>query len=309
MNPDGRYYKVHAAFSGTTAQVGPYVDDSKAVLGMKDVGKFKDTDLNLSQCTALPRCTASFLDSQVTAAAFILQRTFGVIPIDQERRKDKAVRDAATRLQSVRTRGGIVADVTGLGKTDESLLALSYLALYGEHSGREHRPHLLAVPNGPVLGQWADKIFEQYGDLDLIISSDERPTRSRYEEHWVSATAMREAPTSVRNWPSHLHYVFNLEDRRASRTVILTPYDSHAARTLDEVWVDKGSEARQNVLAVPDCTTKNRKRVMKERRQRKNELQNQEPIFSSKWRGRFESVWLRRRTEAGLRRMETKSSK
>ncbi|KAL8646788.1 MAG: hypothetical protein Q9210_005932 [Variospora velana] len=291
MNADGRYYQIQAAFSGSNANVGPFVEVSKIALAMKVCCKYRNTDLDGSLCTALPGCKRTFLDSQITAAAFIIQRTYGGIPVPEERRVIPEVAVALDALKSIKTSGGFLADVTGLGKTDEALLALSWCAVYGDHS-HGHRPHLITTPNGAVFAQWAEKIWQDYRDVQLIISNDERPSDQKYQDCWVSSTAMREAPADLRNWPEHLRYIFDPADPRASRAVILTPYDSHMARTVGLVWVDKDSAERKEALALPDQTFKSRKKLRQEKKARAKELYHQEPIFVSRWKGIFEFVWL-----------------
>ena len=82
-------------------------------------------DLDQNQTTTLPKCKAQFLDAQVTGAAFMLQRTCGGIPVSRERANQPEVALACSELQSIRTFGGYVVDVTGFGKTETSLLFAS----------------------------------------------------------------------------------------------------------------------------------------------------------------------------------------
>ena len=231
------------------------------------------------------------MDSQITGAAFMIQRSYGHIPVDSERLKDPAVAAAASKMHCIKTSGGFLGDVTGLGKTDETMLAVSYNALYGEHADG-HKPHLITMPNGAVFSQWQNKIWSDYQDLQLIISNDERPSEAKFQDCWVSSTAMREAPASLKNWPQILRYTFDPKDPRASKVVILTPYNSHVARTVAVQWVDKNHADRKNALALPYRNTKFRKTLENERKARKTDLRYQEPIFTSKWKDVFESVWL-----------------
>ncbi|KAL8834745.1 MAG: hypothetical protein Q9170_003622 [Blastenia crenularia] len=292
MMTDGRYYQVHGAFSGAQSQVGPFVDASKTVLGMTVSGKHHTGEtLDQNRCIPLPKCKAQFLDSQVTGATFILQRMYGTIPVGKDRSKLQDVARAVMQLESIRTCGGFLADITGLGKTDESLLALSWSAVYGDHTDG-HRPHLAVVPNGTVFNQWQEKIWNDYRDLTLIVSNDNKPSDHRFAENWVSSTAMREAPDTLRNWPSHLKYIFDKTDPRSSKVVILTPYDSHATRTIALDWVDKKDPKRTEALALPDHNSDSRERIKRERTKRPEVLQSQEPIFRSKWKGIFECIWL-----------------
>ena len=100
---------------------------------MKVTGKHGlHKDLNQSIATTLPKCTANFLDTQITGAAFMLQRTYGYILVSAERANDLQVAAALRQMRSIRTYGGYLVDVTGLGKTDTSLLyvlIMLYMAL------------------------------------------------------------------------------------------------------------------------------------------------------------------------------------
>ena len=49
---------------------------------------------------------------------------------------------------------------------------------------------------------------------------------------------MREAPDKLDKWPERLLYVSDPQNPRASKTIILSPYDSHASRTMRTEWVD-----------------------------------------------------------------------
>lgn len=171
-----------------------------------------------------------------------------------------------------------MVDVTGMGKTDESLLFLSLYALYGDHSDG-HRPALIITPNGAVFNQWVTKIFDIYRDLTIIISNDDRPSDSRFIKNWVSSTAMREAPLRLDNWPEHLRFVFDTKDPRASKIVIISPFDSHSSRRMEVVYVPKST------LQDKKTTTSQRAARSKTKRGKKNPLE--EGIYVSKWKGRF----------------------
>ena len=267
------------------------VEPSKVVLGMKTVGKHGQAEiLDQSKCTTLPRCKASFLDSQVTGAVFMLQRSYGYVPVDSVRANDPEVAKACESLNSVKTGGGYLVDVTGFGKTDTACLFVSQHALYSGHS-TGHRPTLIVVPNGAVFSQWQGKIYEKFPDLTLIVSNDDRPSEAKYLQSWVSSTAMREAPSKLDNWPADLKYVFDPKDPRASKVVILTPYDSHSARTVGIDWVHKTEEVRSSAMALPNTKTKSKREKRAEMKSREG-YADCEPVFVSKWKGVFCMVIL-----------------
>ena len=233
MDLEGRYYEVQAAFTGAETQVGPYIDVSKTALRMQTVGKHRHhSELDISRCKTLPGCDMTFLDSQITGMAFMLQRSTGGVPVSSQRAAIADIAEAQNKLRSIRSFGGFLVDVTELGKTDTSLGFASQYTLYADH-GHCHKPLLIVVPNGAVFSQWSEKIYDHYKDLMLIISNDSKPSEAKFLKDWVSATAMREAPDKLNNWPTHFQFIFNTEDPRASKAVILSPYYSHALRTVE----------------------------------------------------------------------------
>ncbi|KAL8841352.1 MAG: hypothetical protein Q9170_000983 [Blastenia crenularia] len=291
MESTGRHYQMLSAFTGSESQVGPMVDPCKVALGMRTVGKHGQLKiLDQSTCDTLPDCKGTFLDSQITGAAFMLQRSYGYIPVDKARAEDSEVAKACESLKSIKTGGGFLVDATGFGKTDTACLFAAQHGLYGDHSNG-HKPMLLVVPNGAVFGQWASKLRSQFPSLNLIISNEDRPSETKYLSSWVSSTAMREAPEKLDNWPAHLRYVFDTSDPRASKTIVLTPYDSHSSRTVGIEWVDKHDPAKKAAMAVPALKGKYLKREKAKMRQ-EAEANEKEPIFVSRWKGRFRCVIL-----------------
>lgn len=271
QSPDlSRHYQVQAAFTGADTQVGPPVEPCKFVFGMRTVGKHGHHKvLDISTCDTLPGCDINFLDSQINAAAFMMQRSTGGIPVSPERAQDPEVAAAQIRLRSIRTYGGWLVDATGFGKTNTCLLFLSQWALYGDHKNG-HKPTLIVVPNGAVFSQWCEAIWEHFRDLRLIISNDTKPAESKYLNSWISSTAMREAPTSLEKWPESLKYVFDPKDPRASRTVFVTPWDTHKDRTMVTEYITSSQK-------VGESRGKKKKR--------KKSYAEEEPVFTTRWKG------------------------
>lgn len=243
---------------------------------MRTVGKHETlNELDVSVCDTLPGCDIRFLDSQINGAAFMLQRSLGYIPISPERATDEEISTATKSLDSICTQGGYLVDSTDFGKTMTALLFANYYAEYADHS-TGHRPISIITPNGAVLGQWVDIKCRHFRGLTPILSCDDRPPQPKYLSNWVSSTAMREAPGCLDQWPPDLEYVFDTKDPRASKTVIITPYDTHKERTLMTTWkktkkakVDKGDEQAKG---------------------KRKKHYDEEPIFESKWRGRYSLV-------------------
>ena len=127
-------------------------------------------------CSAIPTCKVQFLDTQITGAAFMLQRTIGYIPPTKH---DVSHNDPeSARLSSLVTHGGIVADTMGLGKTFLALLFINYLALYGQPC--QHKPTLILAPNGVVLNQWLEAIYRSFPDLAILLVHGERPSSVKF---------------------------------------------------------------------------------------------------------------------------------
>ena len=119
-----------------------------------------------------------------------------------------------------------------------------------------HHPMLLVVPNGAVFAQWQSKIYSNYPDLHLIIANSDKPTESKYRLHWISGSAMREAPATLNDWPQHLQYISDPTDDRASKAVLLTTYDTLARRTTEVQWVRKDDEHRRTLSRYPIKTAR-----------------------------------------------------
>jgi hypothetical protein len=241
-----RFYDIQYAFSGSASQAGPFVDLSKAIMGAKFASKHGQAKvLDRSTCSTIPGCKVSFLDSQINGAVFMLQRSCGTVPITAQFIQDEAICKAASDLKSCRTWGGFVLDTMGFGKTYMALLFLNYYAMHARPTNG-YRPHLIVVPSGIVLDQWIKAIYDAFPDLTLILAHGERPHAAKYAQNWISATAMREAPASLTNFPSHLTYIFDKSNPTAAKTVLLTSPETLQSRTLQKtVYMDNRGKQRK----------------------------------------------------------------
>ncbi|KAL1623787.1 hypothetical protein SLS54_004248 [Diplodia seriata] len=292
-----RHYEITSAFSGSMLQTGLAVRDSRLLLGLKTSGHHEhDPSLELSATTSLNITSFSFLDHQASGAAWMLQRTLGFVPNYSGRPDDDdEVEKAMEACKGQRTYGGILADGTGAGKTATACLFASAFAKYmtsrtvqeaeevkavssDEEDESEmgemeddgmHRPILLLTFNGPVLKQWQTAIYDHFPELELIVSYDEKPTSEHMRDSWVSKGAMEAAPHDLEQWPKNLRYVFDRTDPRASRTVILCPYDTWVARSLTTFWEEPTDDNRREARYV--------------RKLRKEMV----PRYESKWEGVF----------------------
>ena len=167
----------------------------------------------------------------------MVQRSCGIIPIDRAQRRDRKVYAAASSLDGLQTFGGLVVDTMGFGKTRTGLLFLSYFSLCASQNRidflpqNDFRPSLCLAPSGIVLGQWKDTM-RMFPTLITIIAYGEKPSDPNEARNWVSATAMREAPAKTTHWPKHLRFVFDRQNPKACYVVLLSSYETFAARTL-----------------------------------------------------------------------------
>ena len=89
---DGRYYQIQAASTGAETKVGPIIELCKIALEMETIGKHGlHAQLDISKCSTLPKCDWGFLDSQINAMAFMLQRSTGGIPVSADRVKNLGI--------------------------------------------------------------------------------------------------------------------------------------------------------------------------------------------------------------------------
>jgi hypothetical protein len=125
--------------------------------------------------------------------------------------------------------GCIVAEGTGLGKTRQTAAALA-LTIEEFPAGEKgtHLPTFMITPGGPVLEQWV-KELNIYPNLKVIVSNDFKPSNAAQAYKWVSRMKMRYPETE---WPDHLSYDLDTDNPVASKTVIVTPFDTHSVWTL-----------------------------------------------------------------------------
>lgn len=237
---------IQNAFMTSRECTGPYVEDSRVLLGMVQEGTHLNTGLPIFKCSLLPNCGMKFLDSQITAAAFMLQKSFGVIPHFPGQGVDTTtMQSARKRLRCAATSGVILAEGTGMGKTLATLLAfalsveaiisLNSATIRQSQTGLErvvsHIPSLLVCPSSLVLSQWIKEIRSNFCTIHLIIWADSKPSESFLQPMWVSSTQMKH-PT--KQFPINLKYIFDDQDPRASRTLIITLPGTHSSRSLLE---------------------------------------------------------------------------
>ena len=195
-----RYYHVLKACTGTSVQVGPRVDLCRTITGAKFTAKHKpQVKLDRFECHALKGIKGDFLDSQLSAAMFMVMRTPGHIPLPFPLNASDEQKEAVNQLKSVQAIGGLLGDTMGFGKTHETLLFLSW---YIQHAppppaSTGYRLHLLLVPSGPVCDQWVSTLSDAFPCINFIIAFGERPRDDRHINRFLSNTGLREAPDKL----------------------------------------------------------------------------------------------------------------
>ena len=211
---------------------------------LQELDKSKTTFIN---------CDFEFLDSQINCAAFMLQHTLGIVPSVQPSNAyplEKLQKDAIDVL-GPRTFGGLVCDTMGLGKTLATILFMNVFANYlYTDTEVEHRPILLLVPSGVVLEQWRSEIAEKFPDLTVIVAYGDKPEGSmKSKRNWIGPKEMRVGPGS-KSYSQDLSYIWDIEDPKASRAILLTSYDTWQARTLRSSLVKSRSSDGQLVEEI-----------------------------------------------------------
>ncbi|KAI9768990.1 MAG: hypothetical protein M1840_004586 [Geoglossum simile] len=227
-----RFYDIHGIFARSNSQAGPGVDLAKLVLGFENVPQ-KDTSDKTepvrSRCTLFKIGTKeelTFFDWQVNGACQMLLRTLGYVPLPAAHENQPEVMSALRRLPCLAVHGGILADQTGLGKSKQTLLFLSYYTRFHiEMDGESpiHRPILLVVPS-QVVKQWADDITDYFPNFSLLVSYDPIALGHKFLGHTVGSVAMCELPAHDvnSNFPQRWIYLFDTKDPQASKTILLT---------------------------------------------------------------------------------------
>ncbi|KFY97411.1 hypothetical protein V500_02085 [Pseudogymnoascus sp. VKM F-4518 (FW-2643)] len=172
--------------------------------------------------TSIPGCKIEFLESQLTGAVFMLMKTLGHIPVPVDAPDD--VKEAASTLIDLATGGGMLVDGMGLGKTYTAILFLVYYVLYATKDQK--------IPPACC------------GD---------KPAKPQDRVRWISATAMRDAPSKLEYWPHGYEYIWDQSDPRASNVVVLSSPETWAGRTIDEEYIYNESSGKEELVYSSSC--------------------------------------------------------
>jgi SNF2 family DNA or RNA helicase len=195
----------------------------------------------------LIKSNREFFAYQITGAMYMLQRSLGEFPYKTNGKiapefNEDAIIEAIRSLDCLPTGGGIVADQTGLGKTIQTLLFIALFTKYWQGNWfdgkRAHRPVEVVVPS-QVVTQWADEIEQHWSkDLNLVVAYGTHKTMGATKKI-LRNSHMKNLPR-LKGMPRALRYIFDDNDERASKTVILTSLETHTQRTVKTERHNKG---------------------------------------------------------------------
>ncbi|KAI1177659.1 P-loop containing nucleoside triphosphate hydrolase protein [Nemania sp. FL0916] len=184
------------------------------------------------------------LDHQITAIVWLLSRMFGDLPTltywDPDTRKYRqnivtpAEKENRDRLKGPKYFGGILADSMGLGKTIITVALVDLLvsqglnAVQNEYGISKYRPILLITPNATVANQWVQELSQVMNEsAHPVILVSGRGLERQTNQHNVFFLDREDFDY----WPDRFSYVWNEDNPKASRVILIMTLDSWAART------------------------------------------------------------------------------
>ncbi|KAI0913922.1 P-loop containing nucleoside triphosphate hydrolase protein, partial [Ustulina deusta] len=228
--------------------LGPPVNPCAIYLKMTQCGQYGRSNSTIWRSPLIPNLDnedgrRGLLDHQVTAIVWLLSRLFGDLPTLEYR--DPITGRSSSNIQTpsdIENRnslkgpkyfGGILADSMGLGKTLITVALVDLLISQGlnviraEDGTAKHRPILLVAPNATVASQWVQEfcqVIDRSTLHQIIVSGPglEVPGGKRV------AHLERD---NFKQWPASTSYVWDENDPRASKVVLIMTMESWAVRT------------------------------------------------------------------------------
>ncbi|KAI1284077.1 P-loop containing nucleoside triphosphate hydrolase protein [Xylaria sp. FL0933] len=231
--------------------LGPPINPCVTYLKMTECGRYGRNNSAVWKSPFIPNLDnedgrRGLLEHQVTAIVWLLSRMFGDLPVlKYNNRKDcpgapytntETVSDFENRerLKGPKYFGGILADSMGLGKTLITAALIDLLmrqelnAIRHEDGVIQHRPILLVAPNATVANQWVRELTEVIDESilgQIIVSGPGLEESSAYDK---VIPLERE---QIKHWPPYLNYVWDKNNPKASKVILIMTMESWAART------------------------------------------------------------------------------
>ncbi|KAI1332831.1 P-loop containing nucleoside triphosphate hydrolase protein [Xylariaceae sp. FL0255] len=265
--------------SASPSCLGPPINPCLRYLKMQICGQYGPNRMPIWKSPLIPNLGSpndggkGLLSHQVTALVWLLSRFFGDLPelfyrdprVHGKLSNISTVGDAQNshKLAGPKYFGGILADSMGLGKTLITTALLDLLvrkelhdaevAIYDEQADgqaekkvkrRGHHPILLVAPNVAVLTQWIEEICNICNESvieTIIVASNIRDESSSYGERVI-----RLARNDFLAWPDRLDYVWNDQDIRAAKSIILVTLDVWSNRTMTTTQMEDGKKQHKS---------------------------------------------------------------
>lgn len=222
----------------------------------KSRSKYRKKTSNKSKKKRGPNAmpSRSLLAHQITAIVWILSRFFGVLPkLNPSETVDEEL--IRTSLRGPRYSGAILADSMGMGKTKIVVALLELIAgqnlhvLEGDKPGEKlHFPMLILCPNIAVSNQWVDELLDRTSTQNIhkIVVGGGTGERSYPKDKRVKYLT----GDDFKSWPEKLDYIWDTSCPDTSKTVLVMPIDTWAARTYRKI---PGSQPTEHYSSFGDC--------------------------------------------------------
>ncbi|KAI0110906.1 P-loop containing nucleoside triphosphate hydrolase protein [Nemania sp. FL0031] len=229
--------------------LGPPIEPCASYLNMTRCGHFGRSNSTVWKSPLFPKLDnqegrRGLLDHQVTAIVWLLSRMFGDLPTLKIKNPVTGVYRSniltpsdeknRERLKGPKYFGGILADSMGLGKTLTTVALIDLMmrqrlnVVQAEDGSSKHRPILLLTPNATVANQWVQELTQviDVSTLPRIIVSG-----NGLESPCDPLRAFHLSRDSFNRWPATFSYMWDENNPRASRVVLIMTMESWALRT------------------------------------------------------------------------------
>ncbi|KAI1822177.1 P-loop containing nucleoside triphosphate hydrolase protein [Xylaria intraflava] len=243
--------EVQSVITAGSHTLGPPLNPCAIYLRLTKCGEYGRSKSTVWKSPYLPNLDykdgrKGLLDHQVTAIVWLLSRLVGDLPKLKSKHgvtgkqytdiETSLEEDNRVRLKGPKYFGGILADSMGLGKTLTTVALIELLIRQKLHvlqvdGTTKHRPILLIVPNATVGNQWIKELCQIDKHVlrqivtsgpGLEISDSETPERVIHLER-----------EHLKKWPAAINYMWDVNNRRASKVILVVTMESWASRTCD----------------------------------------------------------------------------